>query len=259
MPDYPGTNYVVPAHSSNYYLPENHGGVENKPKALFVHTPEEPADNNEYTPIYFSGANREGSTHYYADDDGDYYQLVPERCAAIANGLKGKPLPVWADPNTSLNWQTLSVEIEGYAADIHLTCLRGGPQWAAIVRWIVDRCTRWGIPIDRAHVMGHYQVADNRTDPGKLDIDAIVADAQALASGIELEDDMVAWVRWDNIPAGKIYRTYILSGGRKLFVTSTEQENAFRAAGYISGQPKGLTLSQLKAIPSAPGTPEPDS
>src|SRR3990167_8757003 len=97
--DYPGA-IVYPAHASNYYTPAGHGGVPNRPRALFLHTPEEPSDGHEYTPIFFADPNRQASTHYYADSDGDWYQLVPEVCAAIANGLKGKRLPAWADPNT---------------------------------------------------------------------------------------------------------------------------------------------------------------
>lgn len=189
--DYLGTTYVVPADKTNYYSPISHGGVPNRPRALVLHTPEEPADEWESTPNYFAQPNRQASTHYYADSDGDWYQLVPEMCAAIANGLKGRPLPAWADPNTSLNWQTLSVEIEGYAASIHQTMPRGGPQWNAVVKWVADRCHKHAIPLDRQHVMGHYQLADNRTDPGQMDIDQIVRDAQALGDEMTEAD----WVK----------------------------------------------------------------
>lgn len=186
---------VVEAHAVNYWRPDGHGGVPNKPRALFLHTPEEPADNVESTPAYFAqehfnedGSRRLASTHYYVDSDGDLYQMVPENCAAIANGLDGKPLPAWALPGTSLNWQSLSWEIEGYAATIHETCRRGGKQWNTIVRNVESRTRKYQIPLDRAHVMGHYEVSTSRTDPGRLNINAIVADAMDLRN--QEDDDM---------------------------------------------------------------------
>lgn len=176
VPDYPGA-IVVPAHPSNYYRPEDHGGVPNKPRGWVLHTPEEPADDVESTPAYFQGANRQASTIYYLDNDGDVYQLLPERCAAIANGVVGKPYPAWADRNTSLNWQTLNVEIEGYAATIHQTMTPA--QFNSLVRLIKHRSAAYGFPCDRAHVIGHYEVSNERSDPGpKFPWDALMAALQ---------------------------------------------------------------------------------
>lgn len=192
MSDYPGA-IDYPAHPTNFYLPENHGGVPNKPRGWVLHTPEEPSDNYESTPVYFSQAHpgAEASTHYYLDNDGDVYQMVPERCAAIANGVIGKPYPAWANPNTSLNWQSLNVEIEGYGHSIHLTMLRGGPQWQGLLKLIKHRAAAYGFPADRVHTIGHYQVASNRSDPGPLfPWDALIEDLQE-------DDDM--WVRHNSL------------------------------------------------------------
>lgn len=164
--DYPSA-FVYPAHETNYYKPEGHNGVPNIPNAWVLHTPEEPSDDNETTPAYFAVPYRAASTHYYLDSDGDVFQLVPEYCAAIANGLNGKPIPVWAKP-TSLNWQTLSVEIEGYAHSIHQTMPVGGPQFNSLVALIKNRAHVWGILLDRTHIMGHYQLSVDRSDPGAL-------------------------------------------------------------------------------------------
>ncbi len=163
--DYPGA-LVVPADSSNYYRPEGHGGVPNAPKGWVLHTPEERADNIEVTPYYFQTPNISASTHYYLDNDGDVYQMVPERCAAIANGVVGKPYPSWADPRVSLNWQSLNVEIEGEARTIESTLIIGGPQWRSLVSLIKHRAAFYRFPTDREHIIGHYQVASDRTDPG---------------------------------------------------------------------------------------------
>lgn len=184
--DYPGA-IVVPSHPTNQHTPESHGGVSNQPKAWFLHTPEEDADDNEGTPYYFANnANLEASTHYYMDSDGDVYQCVPERNYAYANGLNGKPLPSWADPSTSLNWQSLSVEIEGRAASIHDTMPIGGPQWNGLIKLIKHRAAAYNIPLDREHIMGHYQVSTARTDPGpKFPWDALMRDLKGAEMRIE--------------------------------------------------------------------------
>lgn len=259
--DYPGTTHVVPADPSNYYTPAGHGGVPNRPRALFLHTPEEDADDNEVTPRYFSRpiwvtvngqqVQRFASTHYYADSDGDWYQMVPELCMAIANGQDGKPLPSWADPSTSLNWQSLSVEIEGRAHTIHLTCPRGGPQWNAIVRWVADRCRKHAIPLDRQRVMGHYEVSTWRTDPGRLDIDQIVRDAQALGAP-QVQEDFMKETEW--VTAG-VYgqdKTYVVGVCaskpfmRRFHVDSAKTEDALRAAKLITRlTPVKITQAQL--------------
>lgn len=172
--DYPGA-VCWPAHPSNVidYL--------NFPRGLVLHAPEEPVDDIESTPAYFARdlSPRRASTHYYADSDGDWYQMVPEAIGAVANGLQGMPPPPWK-ASGSLNLQTLNVEIEGYAAGMRRTCLRGSRQWNAVVRWVEDRCGFHNIPITRERILGHYQVSNQRTCPGTLDIDGIVADAQQL-------------------------------------------------------------------------------
>jgi hypothetical protein len=64
-------------------------------------------------------------------------------------------------------------------------------------------------------------------------------------------------------PAGRPYRSYYISsrGGavEKHFVVSAEHRQALVAAGVIEEPPVTLPLEQLRAIPSAPGTPEPDA
>jgi len=234
--EYPNA-IVYPAHETNYYTPEGHGGIPNWPRALFLHTPEEPADNYPYTPVFFADPNRQASTHYFVSYTGKVYQCVEERNMAIANGLVGKPLPRWADPNTSLNWQSLSIEIEGYAGSVGVTCQRGGPQWTALVAWIVDRCKAHGIPLDRDHVMGHYEVANNRSDPGTLNLSAVVGDAIMLqATSPQEEDDMITILGQfaDNIPWQKSYLVYVDSQGRVLrqLVASAGAYEALLAAGY---------------------------
>ena len=184
--DYDDSVIFVPAHPNNIRPGDNH------PKVLVLHTPEEAADAIEVTPFYFSrnlllaDPPRRASTHYYASGgvatggDGDLYQMVRESEGAIANGVVGKPYPEGTNGAISLNLQSLSIEIEGYAANIKQSMPVGSKQWVTVVRWVESRSRKYNIPLDRAHVIGHYEVASNRTDPGTLDIDLIVQHAQAI-------------------------------------------------------------------------------
>lgn len=172
---------VYPCHPTNRYSYLDHGGIAAKPRAMVLHTPEEKADGHPGTPAWFAtyhpDPRQRGSTYYFVSYQLDerrpgftkVYRCVDERDAAIANGLNGKPLPAWADETTSLNWQTDNMEIEGEAATIHLTFGVGAVGMAQF-RSVVDVCMFsarwWSYPLDRDHLLGHYQLSTDRTDPG---------------------------------------------------------------------------------------------
>ena len=162
----------IEAHPLNYYGPGNPNAYRDPvgkvipctPRALFFHTPEEDADDYEGTPAWFRNPDAHGSTRWYADNDGDLFAMVPEPWGAIANGLDGKPRPAWAPAGISLNLLSDNIEIEGRAHSLQRTIT--GKQFATCVDWAVDRCVRFEIPPDRAHLCGHYEVSVQRTDPG---------------------------------------------------------------------------------------------
>lgn len=170
---------VYPCHPTNCYSHVEHGESA-RPKAMIIHTPEEPADGYPGTPAWFAtyhpDPNQRGSTYYFVSYQLDerrpgftkVYRCVDERDGAIANGLNGKPRPGWAGAG-SLNWQTDNVEVEGRAATIHQTLnvgVQGEAQWRSLVDLVMFSSSRWGYPLDREHVMGHYELSVDRTDPG---------------------------------------------------------------------------------------------
>lgn len=181
-PDYPGA-IVFPA------APGNYGGYGrgNTPKAIVLHTPEEPADDYESTPAWFANPQAGASTHYYLDNDGDVYQMVPESDCPWANGNRGgvnrvwkgtiDAWPSWAEVGVSLNCQTISIEMEGYAASIGQTW--NERQHASLIAWIRNVAYRHNIPLDRDHIVGHFELATDRTDPGPtFPWDRVMADLQ---------------------------------------------------------------------------------
>lgn len=185
---YPGA-IEVNAHPLNYYGPGNPNSRRGPdghvlpcvPVALVYHTPEEPADDYESTPAYFAVWHPErgpASTRFYLDNDGDVYRCVPAPWGAVANGLDGKPYPAWATVGLSLNLQTDNIEIEGDAATLQHSMTSA--QWRSLVDWSVDRCLRFGIVPDRAHLMGHYELSTKRSDPGPW----LLAPAQGLVEEV---------------------------------------------------------------------------
>lgn len=189
-PDYPGA-IVIPAHKNNVIDRSNNA------KAFFIHTPEEPVDDFESTPAYFArdltllNPPRRASTTYYQDSDGDVYQMVPANLGAIANGYDPGdppqlPYPPWATPGLSLNLQSESVEVEGYAAGMHRTCPRGGRQWNGLVKLVEYRTRIKRIPLDRIYIMRHDEVSIYRSDPGTFNVDLLVEDVQALREASDM-------------------------------------------------------------------------
>ena len=200
--DMPGA-IVLPAQQYGY---NGKPGLLNKPVAIGLHTPEEPADATASTPRYFHNLyNREASTHYFLAKVLHYnaltgewtrwYQMVPEKAGAYGNVLQGKPRPAWSDPNGALgghlNLQTISIEIEGFARNIHLTMPATGPMWADLVAGMADIARR-NPGIKLANTFGHYQVSTLRSDPGVLNIARVIREAEAILAGPAPaeEDDM---------------------------------------------------------------------
>lgn len=188
MTDYPGAIWF-PAAEQNYYGP-NSGRGPCIVRALIYHTPEEPADDRESTPVYFStyrGPGTEASTRFYSDNDGDIYQMVPFPWGAVANGLDGMPRPYWADA-TSLNQQTDNIEIEGYAETLKETMTNA--QFASLVDWSVWGFIRWGLPLEEGRMMGHYELSQQRSDPGPWLLTESGLKQEVIARVTEYEKDI---------------------------------------------------------------------
>lgn len=208
--DYPGA-IVVEAKQYGYGLWKNH------PKAWCLHTPEEKPDDYPATPYYFHNlTNRRASTHYFVSYLGLVFQCVPESEGAYANAREGIPgLFAWETPNWNLNLETLSVEIEGYAASIHTTMPRGSAQWNALVSLMAHRCQALGIPPERT--FGHYQVSNQRNDPGQLNIPQLIIDVKNKIRENESMAVQLRLVRKDGTPA-----VYLACGGLLIHILSEE-------------------------------------
>ncbi|MEU6864326.1 N-acetylmuramoyl-L-alanine amidase [Streptomyces sp. NPDC046876] len=100
----------------------------------------------------FKNPWHKASAHYIVRQDGHVEQMVRELDVAFHSG------------NRSMNERSVGIEHEGYVER---------PQdftdamYAASARLAADICRRYGIPVDRRHILGHSEVPGaDHTDPG---------------------------------------------------------------------------------------------
>jgi hypothetical protein len=101
------------------------------------------------------------SAHYVVSYGGAITQMVREKDIA------------WHAGNWDYNTRAIGIEHEGFAAyNLYTTA-----EYNASAALAASICSRWGVPMDRTHVIGHYQVpdpnnpglyggVDHHTDPG---------------------------------------------------------------------------------------------
>jgi N-acetyl-anhydromuramyl-L-alanine amidase AmpD len=148
-PDYPGAIWNA-ASSSNYTVAnrESDGNIINY---VIIHTTQ-----GSYSGAisWFKNPSAGVSAHYVIrSSDGQITQMVQHKDIA------------WHAGNWTYNQQSIGIEHEGFVSD---------PSWytdsmyrssAALTKWL---CDYYGIPKDRTHIIGHYQVpGSTHTDPGQ--------------------------------------------------------------------------------------------
>ena len=131
---------------------------------------------------HFQDPNAEASAHYVVSDAGQITQMVHEHDIA------------WHAGNWDYNTRAIGIEHEGFAY--------AQPTWYTTVMYqasahlIASICSRWGVPMDRTHVIGHAEVpdpnnpglyggAEHHTDPGPYwDWTYYMGQAQAYANAL---------------------------------------------------------------------------
>jgi len=109
----------------------------------------------------FQDPSRHASANYVISSHGQVTQMVSEKDIA------------WHAGNWDYNTRAIGIEHEGYASKNLYTI----PEYRASAELAGSICSRWGVPMDRAHIIGHYQVpdpnhpglfggTDHHTDPG---------------------------------------------------------------------------------------------
>ena len=110
----------------------------------------------------FQDPARHGSSHYVISYRGKVWQMVLESDVA------------WHAGNWDYNTRSIGIEHEGYANTPGLYTVA---EYRTSAHVAASICSRWGVPLNRTHVIGHSQVPDpnhpglyggleHHTDPG---------------------------------------------------------------------------------------------
>lgn len=105
------------------------------------------------TDSWFANPVSQVSSHYGIGRTGEVHQYVKEEDTAWHAGRVDTPVWGLIKPNINPNLYTIGVEHEGKPDDVWTDAMKQAS--AALIREI---CQRWQIPIDRAHVVGHFEI-----------------------------------------------------------------------------------------------------
>lgn len=133
------------------------------------------------TDSWFANPASQVSSHYGIGFNGEIHQYVKEEDTAWTQGLKVPPInrPTFKLYKEGLNPNVYCLSIEHEGSDLSII---HEAQINATVGLIRAMAAHWGIPIDRNHVIGHYEVdpvrKPNCPATDKSIIDRIVKMAQ---------------------------------------------------------------------------------
>lgn len=211
------------------FTPGRGGHDMSQPSWVVLHTMDASA---EAANARFQQASQQASATYGVKLDGSLLQWVDEQDAAWANGATGRG-------GRGDNLDSISIEHED---DGNYNGPRTPQLYAASAALVREVCLRYGIPIDRQHIIGHRECDYAQTAcPDALDVEGIVAAAAAGGKVVLGQDDVnaVASAVADQLNQGAIGQ----------LVTELAQE----VINAVQVKPTGLT-ARLAALAPAAGT-----
>lgn len=114
------------------------------------------------------------SAHYGISKAGDVVQWVDEKDTAYHAGTLVNPTSdlVRRRRPRNPNGYTIGVEVEGYPDDDPPAV-----QLEVLARLVHEIAARHHIPLVRRHIIGHREVRQDKTCPGRIDVDEVVSRA----------------------------------------------------------------------------------
>lgn len=154
-PDYPQATWDA-AYSGNYSVGRQKGF---QPSFVIIHVAEGYYNG---TISWFKDPQSGVSTHYVVSTNGDVTQMVQETDTAFQVGH-------------GISVVAIGIEHEGFVADP--TKWFTDAMYTGSAKLVKNIAERWGIPLDRCHILGHNEVPDpsnpctyggseHHTDPG---------------------------------------------------------------------------------------------
>lgn len=121
-----------------------------KPEIIVIHSM---AGTLKGTDSWFASRRSGVSAHYGVGNYGEVHQYVLEENKAWANGIVNRPTFKLYKQGVNPNLYTLAIECEGYdLADAPETLI------IALLELIKGLCEEYSIPMDRQHIIAHYQI-----------------------------------------------------------------------------------------------------
>ena len=105
------------------------------------------------TDSWFANPSSQVSAHYGIGKNGEVHQYVQENDSAWHAGRVDAPLWKLIKPNVNPNLYTIGIEHEGRPNDVWTDSMKQSS--ATLIREI---CQRWQIPVDRNHIVGHFEI-----------------------------------------------------------------------------------------------------
>lgn len=133
------------------------------------------------TDAWFANSAAQVSAHYGIGKNGEVHQYVKEEDAAWHAGRVDAPSAKLVKSNVNPNLYTIGIEHEGKAEDVWTEAMKQSS--AGLIREI---CDRWQIPIDRRHIVGHYEIYSKKQNCPSRDkkiLDELVAMANRQSLG----------------------------------------------------------------------------
>lgn len=153
-----------------------------KPEAVVIHIM---AGTIQGTDSWFNNASSQVSAHYGVAKSGEIHQYVKEEDTAWHAGIICQPSWKFLKPNINPNLYTIGIEHEGQAEDVWTEETK-----KASASLIQEACQRWQIPIDRDHIIGHYQITAKKPNCPAVNkgiIDELISLAKDVAQQIPSE------------------------------------------------------------------------
>jgi N-acetyl-anhydromuramyl-L-alanine amidase AmpD len=125
-----------------------------KPEIIVIHVMEGTLTG---TDNWFGSSVSQVSAHYGIGQNGEVHQYIQEADTAYHAGRVSNPSFSLYKDGVNPNSYTIGIEHEGNATSIWSEAMK-----KASATLIKDICVRNAIPIDRDHIIGHYQIFLNK-------------------------------------------------------------------------------------------------
>ncbi len=157
---------IIQKKSSNFWV----GRKGYRPEAVVIHIMDGTLPG---TDSWFANPTSQVSAHYGIGKSGEVHQYVQENDAAWHAGRVDAPVWKLIRPNVNPNLYTIGIEHEGKPDEGWTEAMKQSS--ATLIREI---CQRWQIPIDRDHVVGHFEIFSKKPNcpaTNKRILDELVA------------------------------------------------------------------------------------